>query len=345
MNEILLYSGIYSFTAEEFINRVKDVPAGEDLVVRLNSPGGSVFAGWGVIAAITEHEGRSVVKVDGNASSMAFFMLPFFDYVEALDVAGFMVHRADAYIETPDDQKMLDNANKMLKAKLAARIDKNKFKEITGFTFDEIFTGETRRNVWLTAKEARDIGIVDKVVRLQPREIEAINKNLVAFANFDAGAEAGKETQGSAKQTGDDENRDKPKVKQKTFEKMTKEQLRAEHPELYASIFTEGVNEERDRVGGLLAFVDIDAGAVVDAIKKGDKLSNTFMAEMTKKAISAQTRATIEKDSPDAIDPKAGDDADKKDEKKAEPKAEDDKELEAAKADIFKAAGLKIEED
>ena len=34
--EILLYTGIYSFTAEEFINKLNEIPKDEDIIVRLN---------------------------------------------------------------------------------------------------------------------------------------------------------------------------------------------------------------------------------------------------------------------------------------------------------------------
>ena len=50
MKQILLYSGIYSFTAEAFIEQMNMLDKKEPVCIRANSPGGSVFAGWGIIS-------------------------------------------------------------------------------------------------------------------------------------------------------------------------------------------------------------------------------------------------------------------------------------------------------
>jgi len=340
MNNILVYSGIYNFTAESFINAVQEIPAEEELTVRLNSPGGSVFAGWGMIAAITERTGKTILKVDGNASSMAFIMVPFFDYIQALDVTSFMVHRAEAYIENVDDQQMLDNVNKSLRAILEKRLDAEKFKSITGISIADIFELKERRNIWLTAKEAKAVGLIDKVVRLEPKEMQAINENLVAFAKFDFAAEDGT-SQGSDDNAGGSNNNYKPKN-----QKMTLEQFRAENPDLHAQIIQAGVAQERDRVGAFLAFVDIDKDLVVKAVKDGDSMSQTFTAEMTKKAIAAQTLAKIEADSSsDGSD--GSDGADGSDEADGDggdgPTAEAKEKL-TYEAQMRKAAGLEDKE-
>ena len=56
---LLLFSPIYSFTAETFVNSLLEVPENEDIEVWINSPGGSVFAGWSIIAALNEMKGKN----------------------------------------------------------------------------------------------------------------------------------------------------------------------------------------------------------------------------------------------------------------------------------------------
>ena len=87
MKQILLYNPIFSFVAEEFINAINDA-GDEDITIRVNSPGGSVFAGWGMAAALSEKK-NVTVKVDGVAASMAFYLLLFADIMK-MEVLSFI---------------------------------------------------------------------------------------------------------------------------------------------------------------------------------------------------------------------------------------------------------------
>ena len=328
MKEILIYTGIYDFTAETFINRLNEISKDEDIIIRLNSPGGSVFAGWGMIAALKERTGKNILKVDGNASSMAFFMLPFFDEVQALDITNFMIHRATGWVENEDDQKILDNINKSLKDKLEKRIDKDKFMDVTGISIKDIFEAEKRRDIWVTAKEAKKIGLIDRVVRLEPREINAMQKNLVAFSTFED-TEV-QEPRGS-------EEIKEPIININKVKKviMTKAELKAENPDLYNEIYNDGIKAEADRVGAFMAFSDIDLEAVKTEIKEGRTISQTFMAEMTIKSISNKTLDAKKEGSPETIKTPEGEE---------KTPTENDLEIAQAEKEIFAAAGITKED-
>lgn len=315
-NEILIYSGIYNFTAEAFIEKLTQIPEDEDVTVRLNSPGGSVFAGWGMIAAIKERSGKTILKVDGNASSMAFFMVPFFDQVEALDVTSFMVHRATGYVENDDDKKILDTANATLKQKLKKRIDNEVFKEVAGITIDELFDAEDRRNIWITAKEAKKIKLVDKVTRLNPREIEAFESKLVALLDTEVGSQV---PQGSGKS-------DQPIINTKNSEKMTKEKLKAEFPQVYAEI----IQDEKDRVESWLAFADVDFEASKAGIENDETVSQKVIAQMARKAVTASTVDAMQSDQPEAV------------ETPEEDVPQKDAELKKAEKEAAEAAGITL---
>lgn len=324
MKEILLYSPIFSFTAEEFINKMNEVD-GEDITVRLNSPGGSVFAGWGIIAKMKEHNGDVKMKIDGHAASMGFYMTLFSDYNESLDVSQFMIHRAVGRVESEDDQKLLDNVNGELRSKMEARIDDAKFQEITGASIAEIFESENRRDVWLTAKEAKEIGLVDRVVRLNPKEIEAINSQVVAFSNWQGSQnDEGATPQGSG-------NDDKTNTNQKKQNKMTKDELKSQHPEIYAEIVKEGVTKERDRANSFLAYIAADQERVIKDIKEGNDFNSSVMAELNVKLVaSAHSQNTQNDNAPDVGEPAGNDKPENKD-------AKDDPEAEKKKAEELKA--------
>jgi len=327
MKQLLLYTAIYNFTAEEFIEKLNEIPTDEDIVVRLNSPGGSVFAGWGIIAAISEREGKTILKIDGNASSMAAVMIPFFDEVHALDVTQIMIHRAIGYVENDDDRKMLDDANKSLRKKLEARIDMDAFEKITGSKFSEVFDAEKRKDFWLSAKDAKKIKLVDKVVRLDPKEIEAMKHGIAAYSDvFNKGVE--NETQGS------EQEKEQPIINNNQTKKiMNLESLKAENSELFAEIKALGVKEEQSRVTAWLAFKDIDAEKVMQEIEAGTKFDPIAdSAYFTAKGIK---NANLEATKAEAVETVET--------PKEEIKAEEN-EAEKLQAEVFAKLNLKAEE-
>src|SRR5690606_28059643 len=100
-----------------------------------------------------------------------------------MDVSKAPLHRADGYVNSPEEQAFLDGVNKDLRAKLTSKIDAEKFKEITGKTINDLFDSKDRIDVWLTAKQAKQVGLIKKIVKLNPTEIAAINRmNIAASA-------------------------------------------------------------------------------------------------------------------------------------------------------------------
>ena len=73
---------------------------------------------------------------------------------------------------------------------------------------------------------------------------------------------------------------------------MTRQELKSQHPDLYAEIFKEGQAAERDRVCAFMAFSESSPEAVKKHIEAGDEFTNTVSANlsvaMTKHALNAQ---------------------------------------------------------
>ena len=279
--ELLLYNPIFNFTAEDLITGMEENKS-EDVSIRVNSPGGNVRAGWGIIAKMQEH-GSIKIKVDGGISSMSTWMLVFAHDSEALDVSNIHLHRATMFVDGPADQAFLDKVNKDLRAKLESKIDVDKFKKITGFTLDQLFDAEQRIEVNLTASEAKEIGLVNKVVVLTPEEAKAFNDKL-----FSVAADATPPAKAPEK---------KPVIiNEPKTNKMTIEKITAEHPELIKEIQEKAITAERDRVGAWAAFLNADSEKVIKAIKEGTPLSQTDMSELMIKANSPEVLAKIEAD-------------------------------------------------
>lgn len=298
MKALLLYNPIYSYTAEEFVTRLNEIDPAEDVDIWMNSPGGSVFAGWSIIGPLNERKGKNNAKVFGSAASMAFYMLLFMDYVEAIDVSTFMVHRADGYIEKPEDQEWLNSINKMIRQKLEMKIDAEVFSQVTGKTFDEIFATDKRIDVVLTAKQALKIGLVNKITRLEPGQIKAMSEKFVAFAEFDSFGERGSKPD-DQQERGSSSGAEKIITPKKV--NMNKAELKSQHPELYAEVFNSGVMDERDRVNAFLKFVEIDPKAVAENIASGAEPSRTFYADMQVKQIAPAKLAEAKNEAPAAV--------------------------------------------
>ena len=269
---VYFYSGFWSFSAEEF-NKSLDDAKGEDVIVRVNSYGGDVFAGFGMATRLREFEGNVTMKVDGLAASMGAAILPYADKVEMSEFAKVMIHRASGNTETESDRILLDQVNVDLRSALESKIDSVKFEEVTGKSMDEVFKGEKRIDVWLTAKEAKKVGLVDSITSLAPKE-KATSELQINTIAASLGYLA--PTFKAQKENTNNNNKSKTTI-------MTIEKFKAENREVYDQIVQIGVTAEKDRVGAFMAYSNIDLEAVKKGIAGGENLSQTAQAEFNVK--------------------------------------------------------------
>lgn len=275
--EIYLYSGIYSFVAKEIIQAIEDA-GDQEIIMRENTPGGDVFATYGIASKMQEH-GNVTLKVDGAAFSGGAFLVLFAKRVEALDVSTFMFHRADMYVSSPEDQLFLDKVNKDLKSKMLKKIDSEKLKAMKGISVEELFNPETRIDLFLTAKEMKTLGLVDKVTTLTPSEVTAFNERF-----FKVAAEHN------------------PTQNQNQNIMITSlAELKEKFPAIYASAIEEGkkigIEAEKDRVGAAMVFAHLDPDGVKKIIESGKPMTATQMAEFSLKAASPEALAKLKTES------------------------------------------------
>lgn len=285
MSEVLIYGGIESWTAETFI---KDVEAseGDELTVRIDTNGGDPQATFGMVAKLNEFEGKKTVKVDGRAYSSGFFFVAMAQNVEALDVSEFMVHRA-AYPEwveksdhfTDSMKANLERINKSLRKSFESKIDVKAFEELKGVKVKEIFSMEDRIDVFLTAKEAKKIGLINKINKLTAEMSASMDKKKFELAAF-------YEPKGENKKENDQKSK-----------KMTKEELSAKYPDLCASMIADGVTAEKVKATAIVeakaeavrvAKEELKAEAIIEA-------KNKLEAESADSAETQEIDAKVEK--------------------------------------------------
>ncbi len=280
--EILIYTAIYSFTAKEFVEALNDATNGA--TIRINSPGGSVFGTWAMITKLKEYAQKHSVdiKVDGLAASMAAFLLPYFNNVVGSSLSKYMIHRADTFVDNEDDRNMLIKINADLRAQLEKKLNVERFVEITGVTLDEIFALENRKEVYLSAEQAEQVGLISEVKNI---DVTASSRKGI----FSVAAVAPEESP-KAEQTKNNNSLN--------TNVMTLEEFKAKHPEIFAQAQKAGEVAERDRVGAWMVFVDADQKAVAEGIKGGEALSATTQAELSRKLLSATALKEEESESP-----------------------------------------------
>lgn len=282
--DILLYGDINSLSSAAFIGELDEYKE-DDIVVRINSGGGSPEYGWGMIAKFVEHTGKKLIKVDGQAHSMAAYFLCYCEDVEALDVAEFVIHRAaysqwfestPEYFTDPIKENLIRVNNSLRKA-LESKIDVAKFEELKGVKIKDIFSMDSRIDVVLSAAEAKKVGLINRIIKITPEkrsEIEAMIGKAAKFSGLTPQKEAIK-TEIS-----------KPNI-------MTIEKLKADHPELFTTVLAQGAANEKDRIGAVLVFTKLDP-AIKAAIDSDKPLTETAKAELTLAAFKNETITKIQ---------------------------------------------------
>lgn len=284
MAEVLLYGTVYSYSAKEFIENVIKA-GGEECTVRVNGDGGELKYGWGCLTKLSQLESVKLIN-DGEANSMFAFAFCYGKDNEAADHSSFMFHRAGypAWVEkdpelfTEEDRADLKNKNSFLRKAFEARIDTKIWEEETGVSVDQLFSLSSRVDVTINAKQAKKMGLIDRIIQVTPKkraEIAAMKEKI--------------------------EGKSQPLQIAANSKTMDITTLKSEHPSLYAQIFelgkTAGAAEEKDRVEACLTFVEVDPKGVKEAIAAGKPLSAKQMAEFSLKAFSAANKKNLEEDS------------------------------------------------
>jgi ATP-dependent Clp protease, protease subunit len=165
--EVFLYDAIVSdeqeaewfggVAAAPFVKALRGIKA-DTIHLRINSPGGSVFAARAIEQALRDHPARVVAHIDGLAASAATFVAMAADEVVISKGALFMIHKAwsiamgnsDDLIESA---ALLEKIDGTLVDTYATRTGQ-KPEQVAQWMADE---------TWFTAAEAIEHGFADKL--------------------------------------------------------------------------------------------------------------------------------------------------------------------------------------
>jgi ATP-dependent Clp endopeptidase proteolytic subunit ClpP len=167
-NEILIFDvigadffgeGITAMSVMDDLRRMQ----GEDVTVRINSPGGDVFEGLAIHNALRRHTGKVTVVVDALAASAAAIVAVAGDVVQIVDNGTFMIHSVWTFvvgnaIELRAEASILDKIDEGLVTTFVRKTGKTAAAIRKALSFDN----------FMTAEEAVAFGLIDSIV--EPRE-------------------------------------------------------------------------------------------------------------------------------------------------------------------------------
>jgi len=143
--------------ATEFVTALDGITAGT-IHLRINSPGGDVFAARAMVAAMQRHPARIIAHIDGLAASAATFLAVAADECEIAEGGFFMIHNGWTCTcgNASDHQKTVDLLNKVDNSLVS---DYRKKTALDEETIRDWMGAET----WFTASEAIENGFVDRL--------------------------------------------------------------------------------------------------------------------------------------------------------------------------------------
>lgn len=161
ITELFIYDVIDSWfgvSAEDFVKTLNSIDT-DEIVIRINSPGGDAFDGRAIASAIKAHKSVITAKIDGLCASAATTIANACDEVHMADGAFYMIHNAwtigfgnkNDLRETADFLDKIDNA-----------IAKD-YSSRTGLDVSEI-QSMMDAETWMEAEEAKEKGFVNKII-------------------------------------------------------------------------------------------------------------------------------------------------------------------------------------
>jgi ATP-dependent Clp endopeptidase proteolytic subunit ClpP len=158
--DIYIYDeiGYWGITAQDFVQSLAQVTT-PNINLYISSPGGSVFDGLAMYNSLVRHQSRVNVTIDGLAASAAAFIAMAGDQVEIARNAIMMIHDAwGLAIGGPADMAEMAELLDMHSDNIADIFSQHG--NGTAAEFRDLMRAET----WMTAQEAVDLGLADRVV-------------------------------------------------------------------------------------------------------------------------------------------------------------------------------------
>ncbi|MFN3334464.1 MAG: head maturation protease, ClpP-related [Caldilinea sp.] len=186
---LYIYGYIWSDSAEIVANRLESLPETVSTIrVRINSGGGSVFAGIAIYNLLSQDRRQIITHIDGAAASIASVIACAGEITAIAENAMYMVHNphmctCGEAAQLQKDSEFLQQIEEQIAGIYVAKTGK------TLAEIKELMSAET----WMKAQDAVDAGFADEITKpkLKKKEQQADNAdwhNAYALYNYEPAA-------------------------------------------------------------------------------------------------------------------------------------------------------------
>lgn len=161
-------------SAQTLVPQIRAIKGGT-IHLRINSPGGDVFAAQAIVQAIKDTNAKVIAHIDGYAASAATVVASAADEREIADGAMYMIHCAWTFA-IGNETELRATADLLAKAD---SVICRQYARVSGKSEEEILK-LMQAETWFTADEAVEAGLIDRVAGAV--EVEA-SWDLSAYAN------------------------------------------------------------------------------------------------------------------------------------------------------------------
>lgn len=167
------FFGIQCCSPKTVRDAIRDLPAGEDLILEINSPGGDVWAGFEIYGLLQACRASTEAHIIAMAASAATTVMCGCDLALASPVAQIMIHQPAAYVEeylNNDGARQLQNFLDSVKAsiingyavKCAGKTSRRKLEQLV----DD--------STYMPAQDALELGLIDGYLDLDEEQAAAL---------------------------------------------------------------------------------------------------------------------------------------------------------------------------
>lgn len=249
-------------SASEIAGYLSQLDNVEEIEVRINSRGGSVFAGVALYSYLKAHKAKIKVHIDGLCASIATVIAMAGDEIHMSNSAQFMIHNPWT-VATGDSKNLVAGANVLDGLKVSII---NSYLTKTNLTKEEL-ANAMDKTTYYTAEEALNAGFITNIENnFDPKNLISGEQSDLTYASFQNTEKEGKK-------------------------EMTKEELKNQHLEIYNSILNEGKEQERARFKALESLPTNEATKVIINSAKFEtyKNANEIAMEILNTMNSAST--------------------------------------------------------
>ncbi len=159
--EVYIYDdiGFYGTNAQEFAKQMNNLPKNKEVVVHINSPGGSIFEGIAIYNILRRH-GNVTTVCEGIAASIAAIIFLAGDKRLIVDNSMVMVHPAMFTVQNGDKkefkeaQQLLERAEQNIRSIYESRLNVE----------TELLDEWLNNDIWMSSEEALEYGLATEII-------------------------------------------------------------------------------------------------------------------------------------------------------------------------------------